>query len=237
MERYYRIAGLTVKLDSFGRTVTQAEPYACPPAEPDMTVCTDWRELQSRQPHLSDEDSEYIATCSDFYRKLLDFDGMMLHASAVVVDGRAYLFSADSGTGKSTHTQLWLKAFGDRAQILNDDKPALRLEDGTWYAYGTPWSGKYDLNANLRVPLAGIALLERGEQNTIEPFAGSGAVYGILEQTMRPWEPRLRGKLLVLLDKLLRSVPLWKLKCNMELEAARIAYAAMAHGQEKDLCD
>lgn len=228
MEMYYKIAGLTVKMDSFGRTVEQAAPYQCQPCENvDIRIETDWQALQQRQPHLSDEDCEYLCTGGCFYRSLLKFDGLMIHASAVVVDGKAYLFSAPCGTGKSTHTKLWLKVFGDRAMILNDDKPALRQEDGVWYAYGTPWSGKYDLNRNIRVPLAGIAMLERAQTNSIEPFGGSKAVFALLEQTARPAGADARGKLLEMLDRLLRTVPVWKLRCNMEENAVQVSYEAM----------
>ncbi len=230
MEQFYNIAGLIVKMDSFGRTVTQAQPYLCQPAQPDICITSNWQLLKEQSPYLSDEDCEYLCTGGSFYRQLLDFDGMLLHASAVVLDGWAYLFSAPSGTGKSTHTQLWLKAFGGRAVILNDDKPALRYENGLWYAFGTPWSGKTDQNVDMKVPLAGIAMLQRGETNEIEPFSGQEAIFAILEQTTRPRDPKLRQKLLTLLDKLLRTVPVWKLKCNMELDAPLVSYEAMLRG-------
>ncbi len=234
MEQYYRIAGLTVKMDSFGRTVSQAEPYLCEPGEQvDVQIRSDWRALQERQPHLSDEDCEYLCTGGSFYCQLLKHGGLLLHSSAVVVDGWAYLFSAPCGTGKSTHTGLWLKKFGERAYILNDDKPALRLEDGVWYAYGTPWSGKNDISANRRVPLAGIAMVERAGDNRIEPFGGAQAVFALLEQTARPADGSLRGKLLDNLDKLLTQVPVWKLHCNMDPDAAWVSYNAMCANKQK----
>ena len=183
MVQYYNIAGLTVQMDTFGRTLEQAEPYLCEEAEPQIVMNADWQALQSRQPHLSKDDAEYISTGQFFYNTLLRHSGFLLHSSAVVVDGKAYLFSAASGTGKSTHTQLWLDTFGDRAYMLNDDKPAIRYEDGAWYAYGTPWSGKYDISTNARVPLAGICFLKRGEENVIKPFTGSAAAFAFLEQT------------------------------------------------------
>lgn len=132
MPKYYKITGLTVEMESFGRTVTQAEPYLCEPVEqPDIRICSDWQRLKKIAGHLSDEDCEYLSSGGSFYNQLLKFDGMLLHSSAVVMDGYAYLFSAPCGTGKSTHTALWRKVFGeDRARILNDDKPALRFEDG-----------------------------------------------------------------------------------------------------------
>ncbi len=229
MECYCKIAGLTVLLDSFGRTVEQAQPYLCDPAEPQIVVrCKPV--TNPRYAHLSESDREYLVSGSSFYRQLLQFDGVMLHASAVVVDGKAYLFSANPGTGKSTHTKLWLEKFGDRAYILNDDKPALRLQDGQWYAHGTPWSGKHDISVNIGVPVAGIAMLQRGEQNAIEPFSGTEAILMVLSQMNRPKDASARQQVLNLLDRLIRDVPVWRLQCNMELAAVDVSYGAMANG-------
>lgn len=228
----YKIANLTIRMSTFGRTLTQAEPYRCEPAEPDIVITSNWQALQKDQPHLSDEDCEYLSTGGSFYRQLLNFDGMLLHASAVVVDGYAYLFSAPCGTGKSTHTRLWLQAFGDRAFILNDDKPALRFEDGAWYAYGTPWSGKHDISANVRVPVAGICFLHQAKENTIRPFSGPKAIFSLLEQTARPAGAALRGQLMMLLDKLLTNLPVWEMGCNMDPQAAMVSYGAMSGGRK-----
>lgn len=234
MENYYKIAGLTVKMDTFGKTIERAEPYKIEPLDDvDITVRSSdlvtyglkFEELWLEYP---EEDREYLATGIMFYQHFLDFDGLRLHSSCVVVDDRAYLFTAYSGTGKSTHTTLWLKQFGDRAYILNDDKPALRLEDGVWYAYGTPWSGKHDLSRNARVPVAGIACLERGENNEIERYSGIGAINAIISQLERPDSAECRIKLLNLLDKLLAKVPVWRLKCNMDPEAVVVSYEAMS---------
>lgn len=234
MTEFYKIANLTIRMSSFGRTVAQAEPYRCEPAQPDIIIRSDWQALQKAQPHLSDEDCEYLCTGGSFYRQLLNFDGMLLHASAVVLDGRAYLFSAPCGTGKSTHTKLWLQAFGDRAYILNDDKPALRFEDGAWYAYGTPWSGKHDISTNIRVPVAGICFLRQAKENTIRPFSGPKAIFALLEQTARPAGPQLRGQLMMLLDKLLTNLPVWEMGCNMDPQAAQVSYEAMSGGRKEN---
>ena len=232
MEQHYKIAGLTVQMDTFGRTLTQAEPYRIPAsAAADIVIRTDWRAFQKEQPHLSDDESEYIVSGANFYRQFLHFDGMMLHASAVVMDGRAYLFSAPSGTGKSTHTALWQQVFGDdRVQILNDDKPALRMEDGQWFAYGTPWSCKTEQNLNLRVPLGGICILRRGVENRMEPAVGRTVIFDLLNQTLRPKNAETRIRLLIVLDQLLEKTPVWRLTCNMEPAAARLSYEAMSRG-------
>ena len=158
----------------------------------------------------------------------------MLHSSAVVVDGKAYLFTAPCGTGKSTHTKLWLELFGERAYILNDDKPALRLEDGVWYAYGTPWSGKYDISVDARIPVGGIAAISRSETNSIEPYSGKEAILDIMRQVNRPKDMAFRIKLMELLDKLFADVPVWKLQCNKELAAAELAYRVMSGAEENE---
>ena len=234
MTKKYRIAGLLVAMESFGRTQEQAIPYLCSSDEKEhFTVYSDVAAVKKKYPEATDDLAEYLSTGSSFYSQLLDYEGFMLHSSAVVVDGKAYLFSASSGTGKSTHTNLWLQAFGDRAYILNDDKPALRMVNGKWYAFGTPWSGKYDLSVNVGVELAGVAVLERAKKNEIERFGGSSAIFNLLSQANRPKEYNKREKLLILIDKLIADVPIWKLKCNMEMEAAKVAYAAMRVEQEQ----
>ena len=234
MENFYNIAGLNVCMDSWGRTIEQAKPYRIEACN-NVDIVINTKELAELGyppdvlwPGADLDMQEYLGTGVLFYRYLIQFDGMRIHSSCVVVDDKAYLFTAKSGTGKSTHTGLWLKQFGDRAYILNDDKPAIRLENGVWYAYGTPWSGKHDLSVNARVPLAGIACLERGETNEIELFKGVDAIQAVMMQVNRPRWPEFRVKLLLLLDKLFAQVPVWKLKCNMDPEAAIVSYEAMS---------
>lgn len=223
-------------MDTFGRTELQARPYRINPVEnPDIRMLSLFDKAKERHPDCSDDYLEHLATSVFFYRELIqNHHGFLLHSSAVVVDGKAYLFSAHSGTGKSTHTSFWLKKFGDKAYILNDDKPALRLIDGTWYAYGTPWSGKHDISVNTGVPIAGICMLERGETNSIIPFSGKDAIFEIFVQTNRPHAAEYRIKLLELLDELMRTVPIWKMKCNMDPEAAIVAYEAMSGNSWRD---
>ena len=177
--------------------------------------------------NLSHSDIEYVYSGSRFYKELLAFDGMMLHASGVVKNGYAYLFSADPGTGKSTHTSLWLKAFGEEAFIINDDKPALRIIDGEVYVYGTPFSGKTDLNTNTRAKLGGICYLERSEENWIKPITGAEAIMLTLRQTLHKLDNEQMPKMLELLDKILSTAPLYRMGCNISEAAAQLAYNTM----------
>ena len=235
MVQYYKIAGLVVEMDTFGRAADFARPYMIDfEGEPDLKVTSDWTQWQERSPNLSDATYEYLASGWSFNTQLANFDGLMLHSSALVMDGKAYLFSAPCGTGKSTHVSLWRRVFGDdRVRVLNDDKPALRLEDGVWYAYGTPWSGKTGQNMNIRVPLGGIAMIERCEKNEVVPFTGTEAVLAVMGQIAKPNDPATRVKMMEMLDKLLTMVPIWKLRCNMDPEAAVVAFETMS-GKKKE---
>ena len=134
-------------------------------------------------PYLSWDEHEYMATCSAFYSELLRFGGMMLHSSCVEKDGFAYLFSARSGTGKSTHTHLWLENL-ENTRIINDDKPTLLRENGTWYACGTPFSGKTAENLDVKIPVRAIVFLFRGKENKVKKLDNSMAAPLVLEQTI-----------------------------------------------------
>ena len=229
MKQYYKIADLTIEMDSFGRSVDQARPYQIGDTEaPNIVIQSNIMAAKAYFPDYSDDSCEYMATGKSFYTQLINFNGMMLHSSALILDGYAYLFTADCGTGKSTHVCLWRRVFGDeRVRVLNDDKPALRLIDGVWYAYGTPWSGKTGQNLNLRAPLAGIAVVQRSETNSCTPFSGREAVKAIVSQTNRIKDPALQLKQLELVDRLFKDVPIWRLQCNMDPEAAQVSYEAM----------
>ena len=174
-------------------------------------------------PYLSWDEHEYMATCSAFYSELLRFGGMMLHSSCVEKDGFAYLFSARSGTGKSTHTHLWLENL-ENTRIINDDKPALLRENGTWYACGTPFSGKTDENLDVKIPVRAIVFLFRGKDNKVKRLDKSMAAPLVLEQTINPVDKSLAVNMLDSLDLLLREVPVFTLHCNMEKDAATTAY-------------
>ncbi|MBQ8856831.1 MAG: hypothetical protein IJ024_01660 [Lachnospiraceae bacterium] len=234
MYQYYKIAGLTVKMDTFGRTLSMAGPYRIDSyPEVDVIIKADWQSWQKKHPYMMKDPCEYLASGKEFYLSLIAFDGMMFHASAIAIDGKAYLFTADPGKGKSTHTGLWRRAFGDeRVRVINDDKPAVRLEDGVWYAYGTPWSGKYGLNLNLRYPIGGICFLEQAKENKIEKYEKNDLFFQILKQTYQPADREGKKKLLSNIGSLLEKVPIWRLECNMELEAAILSHRAMTEYTE-----
>ncbi len=229
--KQFNIAGLRVDMDPHLPMLSKRSVHYMSNDDKSADIVIphreDWyQEKMKEYPHLNADETEYIWSGEEFYLKLLLFGGFMLHASAVVHDGFAYLFSAPSGTGKSTHTSIWLKEFPD-SYILNDDKPAIRLINRKFFACGTPWSGKYDISKNALVPIAGLSFLERDEKNRISRMPTTDSLFKILSQTVRPYDPAFMDKLLTLLDQFITEVPIYLLGCNISPDAAHTAYAGM----------
>lgn len=224
----YKIADLLVRMDTFGRAEKQARPYIFETDEkPDMVISPDFVDRYKKGPLMTDDECEYLNTGSVYYRRLIHYNGIMLHASCVVVDGVAYLFSAPSGTGKSTHTSLWRKLFGDRAYILNDDKPAIRvLQDGI-FVYGTPWSGKHNLNRNAKASFGGICFVNRSSHNSICKMDQNEAFYAIMNQTLRSKDPLALAMTMETIGQIVSTGKVYNLFCNMDISAAELSYQTM----------
>lgn len=224
----YKIAGLIVDVSGENALLERrGKTYLTDAGKvPDIQIATESRKIEGTSglaPDMTPDEREYFLSSGQFYSKLLDFNGFLLHASAIEVGGRAYLFSAESGMGKSTHTRLWQKYLGaGKVRVINDDKPAVRLIDGTFLCCGTPWSGKSDLNLNIRVPLGSIVFLAQSPQNHIERLRGSGAIKLLFQNTIRPRNPVRLETLLALFDKLLKSVPVYAMRCNKDFSAAQL---------------
>ena len=164
-----------------------------------------------------------------FAEYLFDRDVLMLHGSTIAADGRGYLFTARSGTGKSTHTRLWQQMLKNRAVMVNDDKPFLAITDTEVLACGSPWSGKHGLDSNICAPLQGICLLERAPENRIRPATEEEIMPLLKKQVFCPADPKKQPQLMHLLHRLTELVPLWHLECNKNPEAAELAFGTMSN--------
>ena len=171
----------------------------------------------------------YLETLA-LYRKLakgmLGYDAVVFHGSVLAYEGRAYLFTALSGTGKTTHSRLWLKNIPG-CHILNGDKPLLRVTAEGVFACGTPWQGKEGYGRNEILPLEAICILERDSRNHIEPVSFREGMNTLIQQTNRPGETALLLKTLDLIGKIGGGVKLYRLGCNMEDEAAFVSFEGM----------
>lgn len=155
-------------------------------------------------------------------------DGYLLfHGSAIAVDGETYLFTAPSGTGKSTHTRLWRERFGARAEMVDDDKPFLKITASGVTAFGTPWNGKHRLGGNIARPLKAVILLERDTTDHIERWDARDAFPALFRQCYSAGDPVAVAQTMRLLGQLCRSTALYRLGCTMQPEAAQVAYDGM----------
>lgn len=170
---------------------------------------------------------EYICVYRKLAERLPDYDAFVFHGAAIAMDGRAYLFTAPSGTGKTSHGQIWRYLWADRAYFLNGDKPILRRGPEGFLACGTPWRGKEGFGVNETLPIQGICLLHRGTENRIERAAPEELIRFLTRQIYIPRDPDRAERLLQLLDACCRTVPAWSMRCTLNLDAARISYAAM----------
>lgn len=147
-------------------------------------------------------------------------NGIILHSSALSYDDNGVLFSAKSGTGKSTHTRLWRETFADKVVMLNDDMPAIRFIDSVPYLCGTPWSGKTEINNSKIVPLKAIVFIERGTENEIFEIGSTEAIFKMLNEATLPVYKELASNTMDIIEKLISGTPCYCLKCNMDPDAA-----------------
>ena len=182
----------------------------------------------------SDEHLEVISLQRKLSEKLFDYNTLLFHGSAIAFDGVAYLFTAKSGTGKSTHTRLWREVFGERVVMVNDDKPFLTVTDGEVVAHGSPWNGKHRLGNNISVPLKAICILKRGTDNRIDEISAKEALFMLLQQSNRPSDPLMMPKYMEIIDGLCQKVKFYTLACNMNPEAAEVAFRGM-HNYKQNL--
>lgn len=178
--------------------------------------------------HLfSDAYIENIYIYRQICLNLLRYDAFVMHAAVIGVGNSAFAFTAKSGTGKSTHISLWKRLLGEKVYVINGDKPVLRFIDNKLYVYGTPWCGKEMWNTNVRAELKNLCFLERGEVNEIEALSPGDSVSLIMKQILIPKDSFGVIKTFDLVDRMLKNVALWKLKCNISIEAAVVAYEKM----------
>lgn len=219
-----KIADLGVHVPELGDL-----PLRCKPYEADVPVDITIDDKKMRPDlweTLSVEDNHYLSSGYQFYYKLLRFDGLMLHASAVVVDGRAYLFSGPCGIGKSTHAAMYKSTYPE-AMLINDDKPALRRIGDTWYAFGTPWCGKDGININTSAPLAGICFLHHGD-TFLRRLTVLEALPQLLKQTVGRESAGQAKLLMAHLNHLLQNVPVFEFFNHAAPGDEQITYRAMS---------
>lgn len=223
------MAGLAVSFDNkYPYIEAIAKPYLTD-KKPLIYAVAEEAEIAAEQKKLSVSPgyAESVVLYSKVAEELCRYDAFIMHAAAVELDSKVYLITAKSGVGKTTHVKLWLEAFGNRARVINGDKPIIRKIDGEFYAAGTPWCGKERLGCADISKIEAVAVLERAEQNSAEILAEDEAAGALVGQLYMPKFPVSIASSLSLLDELISRKKVIKLKANMDISAALVAYQAM----------
>lgn len=232
----YDIAGLKVYMNPKGKTLlTQGKKYLSEVQidENKCDIVINLNRLEVEQwivkySHPDYDSCEYHWFGYQFFKKIPDYGGAFFHASAVCLDGCVYVFSAPKGTGKSTHTYLWQQYFGaENAVIINDDKPVIRITHNGAVAFGNPFSGKNDISANMSGSVAGICFLQQSPNNSIRKISTAQALPLLLSQTLVLSEPLFMEALLSICDKIMQTIPVYILQCNISPQAVVTAYNTM----------
>ena len=237
---YIEIAKLLVQVNNHYELIRQhCQPYLVEPyREPDLVMEADEKEiafgkawfLQHEHTEITDAESEFSRAPFSIYSKLPAFGAMWLHSVLLEMDGEGYAITAPSGYGKSTQGQLWLKAFPDRARIINGDNPIVRKEGECFVAYGTPFCGKEGYQVNIGVPLKGFCYLKHGETNFIRRMDSTVAFAQLLREYQCRFTAEYQERHMELLQQFVETVPVYVLTCNLDGQAPIVAYEGMKHG-------
>lgn len=232
-----KVAGIPIGIDNRSSYIERlCRGYVVEGETPEFTVSAAKEEVEQTMARLKKYGYGYVESLC-LYRKIClrmaKYQTFFMHAAVVAVDGRAYVFAAPSGTGKTTHVRLWLQLLGDRAKVLNGDKPLFRFIDGVLYACGTPWQGKEHMGENIKCPVQGICFLEQSPENHIRSLNLQDVTRRIFHQLLIPTEEEEFNRYWVLLEKLLDTTSFYLLQCNRDLEAARLSYETM---RRKEAC-
>ncbi|MBR7132016.1 MAG: hypothetical protein IKD04_00630 [Clostridia bacterium] len=200
----------------------------------DFSISATDSELEAQRIYEGGQISLRMAENNVLHQKIADQlpsrNAFVLHSACFDVEGEGVVFSAHSGTGKTTHMRLWQEYLGDKMVVVNGDKPMVRFFDSepvTPYAYGTPWNGKERYGCNMRTPLKHICFIERSETNFVEVLDKGAAIDRIFNQVYMPKDPIALACTINLIDRLLSSCKLWIIHCNMDISAAGVAYKAI----------
>ena len=153
----------------------------------------------------------------------------LFHSSVVSYKGRAYMFLGKSGTGKSTHSSLWLK-YIEGTELVNDDNPVVRyLDDGSIYVYGSPWSGKTPCYRNVSYPLGAIVDLSQAPKNVIRRFRPIEAYAALIASISgKRWDSKLAEGLHEMENLLATNASVWHLDCLPDEEAAQLCCGSIS---------
>lgn len=231
MKKVFKVSDIIFEIEYFYKlTDVIFTPYEYNGNEKPMEYISITQEDKAYELTISETTEPAIIETGCILRKyaeicLTKYNSLVFHASAIKYKGEAYLFTAKSGTGKSTHTALLKQLLGDDIEFINDDKPTLRFnQDGSIIVYGNPWCGKHLRGNNISAPLKAVIKLERGIENVVTPITETEMLVTLFEQSYKPKCVKDTGVLLDYFNKILNGAKLYKLTCNKEISAPKCTF-------------
>lgn len=162
-----------------------------------------------------------------FRYHLLNYQGLVIHASTIKWNNKGIMFTAPSGTGKSTQVKLWQEHVKD-VIVLNDDNPAVRIIDNKPIVFGTPWSGSSYINTNDSAPLTSIIIVKQAPQNTLRRLSIQEAMLHFLPRVFLPYfDQNQMIKAMDIYEKIIAHVPVYLLQCRPDKEAVELVYECL----------
>ncbi|MBR2375453.1 MAG: hypothetical protein IKA88_04110 [Clostridia bacterium] len=228
----YDIAGLRIKIEnrcSYTENFCKAYLSKDQTSPTDLSVKVTVDEFRAEKEisgNFSDGYVENICLYRNICKQIPLLNRILLHAAVLEYDGNGYAFLGRSGTGKSTHTGLWLKHIPN-VRIINGDKPILQATENGFLAYGTPWMGKEGLGCNASTPLKGLCFLEQAPENSIRRLIPSEVSARLFTQILLPQDEENVVATLELVDRLIMNTPAYLLRCNISEEAVQTSFEEM----------
>lgn len=239
------VAGLRIEVHHrYSYIEKQCADWKCADtdARPDIVAQASPEEIEREEAQMQEKEGapsrgfagvcESICIYRHIARELTAFDAFVMHCAALELDGQAYVFAAKSGVGKTTHTRLWLEHFGERARYINGDKPIMRWFDGKLYACGTPWMGKEGYGCREKAPVRAFCFLEQARSNHIHQAKDEEVVNRLFHQVLLPENGTDAALFMGMMDKMIRTIPFYILKCTISGDAVKLAYKAMKGQQD-----
>ena len=175
---------------------------------------------------LHPEDLEITAVYRKIAASMLQYDTLLMHGALMASGGYGYMIAAPSGVGKTTRAILWHHAIPGSI-VVNGDKPLVRVQENSVYAFGTPWSGKEKWNRNMSVPLQAVFLLEQalpGEDTLVEEIDMIDALWFLIRQTYQIDGPALTPQIIRLLRYMSGKIKIYRFRSEPSEEAVIYAY-------------
>ena len=233
-----KIAEKVLEINAFNETTKKYCGKFLSEEEPNYVITMTEEDLKNERTNSEDGKVYVNEEISALYRKIADLlveeNTVVFHSSSFMVNGNAFLITARSGVGKSTHSRNLNAYIGDDFVYINDDKPLIRVEENKVTVYGTPWNGKERRGNDISAPLKAIMFLSRGETNTYRKIVNKEEIYvKMISQIYLPKEKAKREKALKVADQILKNINFYEINVTKDIESAKMTYEEIIKNEIK----